>query len=506
MTTHYQTLGIPEGASSEHVRDSWLLLIQAFHPDRFPQGSKSQREAEERLKAINAAYEVLKNPVKRAAYDAELARRYAGFAAPQTSSSAPSSVSETKSAKRAYSPYNEEWKGKGPYCYKCDTPFNASGYCPTCEKFSSPAVDDATASRRSKFTDAVTTGSVYLLLLAAGFALLRFTAIAFVCATLITALLCWRRCPSKYKNRFAMALSISLAFLALDVFLPTGGKKTATQQTGAERNPLQETQAKTPTELRASPVDDRDPYSAFPCDSTQQISPIDHKPCKPKRTDDRQTTAAPGWTVVGEEPVSLVLKTREGTTDPGGIAENLARSATRNAGEPESSQFGFIPDQPSRMNRRQAVAPRPQEYKSLPTGTSIGPEFCSGGHGALNVKNGTNVDAVVRLYDTRTFQTICWFFVRSHESARRTAVPQGMYALAYTTGLNWVETKDVFTWQPSYSRFDRVLRYEEERVSDDIRYRDVSVTLHPVVGGNVRAQEISREDFLKGHQHMALQR
>jgi hypothetical protein len=37
-----------------------------------------------------------------------------------------------------------------------------------------------------------------------------------------------------------------------------------------------------------------------------------------------------------------------------------------------------------------------------------------------------------------------------------------------------------------------------------IQYKDISVTLHPVMGGNVRTKDISRSEFLKGHRHVPL--
>jgi hypothetical protein len=42
--------------------------------------------------------------------------------------------------------------------------------------------------------------------------------------------------------------------------------------------------------------------------------------------------------------------------------------------------------------------------------------------------------------------------------------------------------------------------YSEERVGNEIQYREIKVTLHPVVGGNVRTISISREEFLRGNQ------
>jgi hypothetical protein len=127
------------------------------------------------------------------------------------------------------------------------------------------------------------------------------------------------------------------------------------------------------------------------------------------------------------------------------------------------------------------------------------------GHGKLTVQNGTGEDAVMRLSDVTTDQTVRWFFVKAHSSAHVPRIPQGEYRLMYTTGLNWVKSDDVFTWQPSYNEFERTLDYSEQRDSEGIQYHTISVTLNSVLFGNVRTRKITREEFLRGHRHVALQ-
>lgn len=50
----------------EGIRRAWRAQVVRLHPDRAP-------GAGERLRAVNTAYAVLKDPHKRAAYDAALA-------------------------------------------------------------------------------------------------------------------------------------------------------------------------------------------------------------------------------------------------------------------------------------------------------------------------------------------------------------------------------------------------------------------------------------------------
>lgn len=69
--THYDTLEISRQASPEVVRAAYRSLIQRFHPDRRPDDAAASRRAA----AITVAYEVLSDPVRRAAYDRDLAAR-----------------------------------------------------------------------------------------------------------------------------------------------------------------------------------------------------------------------------------------------------------------------------------------------------------------------------------------------------------------------------------------------------------------------------------------------
>ena len=62
---YYQLLGIPRGADDATIKAAYRRLAKEHHPDRH--NGCTEREA--RFKAINEAYDVLKDPQKRAAYD-----------------------------------------------------------------------------------------------------------------------------------------------------------------------------------------------------------------------------------------------------------------------------------------------------------------------------------------------------------------------------------------------------------------------------------------------------
>lgn len=71
----YRVLGLVPGATIEEVRTAWRDLAQVWHPDRFPEGARLRAKAEENLKRINAAWEVLKDFDPAALPRPSLARR-----------------------------------------------------------------------------------------------------------------------------------------------------------------------------------------------------------------------------------------------------------------------------------------------------------------------------------------------------------------------------------------------------------------------------------------------
>src|SRR5271157_357605 len=207
---------------------------------------------------------------------------------------------------------------------------------------------------------------------------------------------------------------------------------------------------------------------------------------------------------------------KQGTPTPSKTQEQATPQPNPNAAE-TANNFEVVDAEPAVAHGGQQVSadgrnplkvadPRPTDYNTLPTGTRIEEDIGTGGHGELDVDNGTSEDAVVRLCDGTTDQTLRWFFVQAHSSARVAKVPRGTYRLIFTTGLNWVEAEDTFTWHPSYSEFDKTFEFNEQRNSEGVQYKAISVTLNPVLFGNVRTKTITREEFLKGHRHIALQR
>jgi molecular chaperone DnaJ len=62
---YYATLGVSKGATDEEIKKAYKQQVKKYHPDLNP----DSKTAEEKMKEINEAYEVLSNKDKRARYD-----------------------------------------------------------------------------------------------------------------------------------------------------------------------------------------------------------------------------------------------------------------------------------------------------------------------------------------------------------------------------------------------------------------------------------------------------
>lgn len=68
--TYYHVLQVDIEADADVIATVYRRLAQRFHPDRDP-----SPEAQGRIRELNQAYSVLKDPEQRARYDAELGHR-----------------------------------------------------------------------------------------------------------------------------------------------------------------------------------------------------------------------------------------------------------------------------------------------------------------------------------------------------------------------------------------------------------------------------------------------
>ena len=68
---YYETLGVEPSAGEAEIKTAYRRLARKYHPD-----VSKEAGAEEKFKAVNEAYEALRDPQKRAAYDQLRTRGY----------------------------------------------------------------------------------------------------------------------------------------------------------------------------------------------------------------------------------------------------------------------------------------------------------------------------------------------------------------------------------------------------------------------------------------------
>ena len=62
---YYEVLGVSRDASQDEIKKAFKKLAIKYHPDK----NQGNKEAEEKFKEVNEAFQVLSDPEKRQRYD-----------------------------------------------------------------------------------------------------------------------------------------------------------------------------------------------------------------------------------------------------------------------------------------------------------------------------------------------------------------------------------------------------------------------------------------------------
>lgn len=117
------------------------------------------------------------------------------------------------------------------------------------------------------------------------------------------------------------------------------------------------------------------------------------------------------------------------------------------------------------------------------------------GSGQLEVDNGTEQDAVVKL--VQGGKPIVSVYVRGGSETTVENINDGSYEMFYTSGVDWDDELKAFTRSCQFERFEAPVEFTTVSVEGGINYTVQSVGLQPRIGGNARTTEVPAESFPK---------
>ncbi len=132
---------------------------------------------------------------------------------------------------------------------------------------------------------------------------------------------------------------------------------------------------------------------------------------------------------------------------------------------------------------------------SLPNGTNLTPPQGLQGYANLTVNNGTPHDAVVKLVDSASGQTIRFVYVQANHDVAIENIPSCTCIFKFSTGRDWDKQTRRFLQNPSFSQFTDPFTFEEVKAEDGVKWRGYQVTLHSVPAGNAQTTPISERNF-----------
>lgn len=106
MSTHYETLGVEPTAPAEDVKRAYRALVKRWHPDKNP----GDPQAEAKIRDINAAWDELSTPERRASYDLSLTNPAPSRAGPQWSQEQWRQAQWSQAARQAQS--QAQWRSQ----------------------------------------------------------------------------------------------------------------------------------------------------------------------------------------------------------------------------------------------------------------------------------------------------------------------------------------------------------------------------------------------------------
>jgi hypothetical protein len=131
---------------------------------------------------------------------------------------------------------------------------------------------------------------------------------------------------------------------------------------------------------------------------------------------------------------------------------------------------------------------------SLPTGTLIEPSQ-GGGRSQLLVKNGNSEDAVFKLVDRASGQTLRFVYVQANQEVTLKDLGNCDCDLRFAKGIDWDAEQKQFRRKLGLMAFSDPIKFATWREGNMEYWSVVEVTLHPTEGGTAQTKAIDPEKF-----------
>lgn len=453
----YNTLGVPQTASAEEIRQAYRQLVQVWHPDRFQGNPEILKRAERETKQLNEAFRHLSDPQRRAQHDDLLDRLRADTVKPHESPPGPSPSQQKEKVVVVTCP--------NPGCevgLRVPTKRRLKVACPRCNThFMYDSTLESTWNVHVSESDEDSGGH---------------QAESHFAAVVNSGL----RKPI-YWVTSVTALVIGWAISVMAIVLILNSGKLLSQPSLMSTAPHLITLPK-----------ERSVVAPLTEVRTRDFQPSPGAPEKGLSV--APTSTALPQASLPNERVSLAPPIQIRTQDP--------------------SDSSFIT--PEANQEKHSLIPRVElQPMSLPTGIRIGLYRVPPGRGSLRIVNGTHLDALVRFGEYAEHRRpLASLYIKAGEELKINDIGEGDYRLAFSLGIDWDQDTKEFRQNKVYTVFDELFEFKEiTRITEietndgpktrtSIRFVEAIATLHAVPDGHAKATLIDKKTFdhlFEGH-------
>lgn len=169
--------------------------------------------------------------------------------------------------------------------------------------------------------------------------------------------------------------------------------------------------------------------------------------------------------------------------------------------KPIPPPISVIPNNQSESNNIPEISQKdPKDYISLQNGIVFSKKsYYLNGLGELQIKNGTNLDAIAKLVNMTINKSIFTVYIKANNTYTIKNVKDGNYKLFFNLGNDWNSQIKAFNVNSGYEvfedLFDFTTREYEEGNYIRTRYSKFEVTLNPVIGGQAKTDNVNVVEF-----------